>query len=84
MPDLSLNTEQKKAIAALKRLGANWPEGIWLFCNGNCMTVLKCGPDGEHVVDSHGAADQDYAIDDINGIDHDGGRLVNEECKRVC
>lgn len=68
-----LNADQKRAIAALKRVGKKWPKGIWLMCNGNSMAVVMTGPNGEHIMGSDGCVDQEYTVDHIEGIDHDGG-----------
>lgn len=72
-PDLTLNTEECKVVNTLKRLAKKWPSGLWLFCTGNGMNVMRCGDDGEHVYGSNTSVDPQYAIDCVEGIDHDGG-----------
>ena len=71
--DLDLTDDQKRAVLALKRVAKRWPKGIWLFCTADGIEVMRCGPDGEHVMAHGGGVDRDYYVDSINGIDHDGG-----------
>jgi len=70
-PNLELTKEEKAAISSLKRLAKRWPESLWLYNNGT-MYVLKAGENGEHVHRGD-AIDQDYVIEQIDGIHSDGG-----------
>lgn len=65
--------EEAKAIASLKRIAKKWPKTLWLFSASGSLNVMRCGPDGEHVMNkSNGGVDQDYSLDTIN-IPNSGG-----------
>ena len=67
-----LTTEEKKAITALKRVAAKWPQSLWLFSASGNLCVMRNGPDGNSVMRSNGGVDQDYKVDKID-IPNDGG-----------
>lgn len=69
--EVPLTADERRAIAALKRLAKRWPKSLWLFA-GTGMNVMRCGSDGEHVTLPNGSMDQAYAVDQVN-IDCDGG-----------
>ena len=70
---MELTTEEKNAIATLRRLEKRWPKTLWLFCDGNGVRVMRCGENGEHVTTGNfGGMDPDYMVTSIN-IDNDGG-----------
>lgn len=73
--DIELTAEEERAIASLKRLAKKWPETLWLFCGGQSgIAVMRMHEDGGHAHVSHtGGVDPDYIVDDIYGIDSDGG-----------
>jgi hypothetical protein len=69
---IKLTAEEKKAIAALKRVAAKWPQSLWLFSASGNLCVMRYGPDGKRAMDGS-SVDQAYKIDQINNIPNDGG-----------
>jgi hypothetical protein len=67
-----LTKEEKKAIAALKRLAKTWPKSLWLFSNGN-MSVLKFKEDGSPAYNETEEVNQDFIVASIPGIYSEGG-----------
>ena len=72
-----LTKDEKKAIAALKRIAKKWPETLWLFADANTLYVMRKGPQGERVTlpsaNGDGAVDPAFIVDRIRGIGVDGG-----------
>ena len=64
--------EEKRAIAALKRLAKTWPASLWLFSASGTLNVMQKGDDGDRVRLSCGGADPDANLATIN-IENDGG-----------
>ena len=74
MPDIDLTDEEERAIASLKRVAKKWPDSLWLFCGGQSgMAVMRYSEDGHAVHTVNGGVDPDYQVDEIHGIDSDGG-----------
>lgn len=71
MTDIEVTPEEQKAINALKRVAAKWPESLWLFSASGSLCVMK-KRDGKRVFLSHSGVDPDYQIDDID-IENTGG-----------
>jgi hypothetical protein len=73
--DFELNKEEKRAIAALKRLEKIWPQSLWLFSGSGSLHVMKAGKQNEpvHSGGEAGGVDSDYVITTIYGIQNDGG-----------
>lgn len=67
-----LTAEEKKAVAALKRVAKKWPQSLWLFSANGDLCVMRYGPDGQRVMDGSGIS-QAYEIDKIDNIPNDGG-----------
>ena len=71
MDELTLNPEEKKAVAALKRLAARWPKTLWLFTNGTLYVVKT--KDGKRVMTERGCAvDEKFIVTSVD-IPSDGG-----------
>jgi len=70
--EIVLTVEEKRAIAALKRVAKIWPPSLWLFSASGNLCVMRNGPDGDSVMCSNGGVDQDYKVDKID-IPNDGG-----------
>lgn len=70
--DFDLSPEERKAIAALKRLAKMWPASLWLFSASGSLVVMRCNEQGEHAHRGEGI-DQDYIVATIQGIPNDGG-----------
>jgi len=67
-----LTPEEKKAIAALKRVAKRWPESLWLFSASGTLHVMKKNEQGERVMLSSDGVDPDFAITSAY-IENDGG-----------
>lgn len=75
--EIELTPEEKKAIAALKRVAKIWPKSLWLFSASGTLHVMRNGEDGNPVYEHSdevrdGGCDPDYSITTIN-IANDGG-----------
>ena len=70
--ELVLSPEEKKAIAALRRLEKAWPKSLWLYSASGSLCVMKKNADGEHAETSSGGVDQNYIAAKIK-IENDGG-----------
>ena len=68
-----LDSEEERAIRALKRVAARWPKSLWLFSGSGSLNVMKAGPDGRRMYNSAGV-DQAYIVDTVR-IPNDGGVL---------
>lgn len=64
--------EEKRAIAALKRLAKTWPKSLWLFSASGSLCVMQKGEDGDRVRLPCGGADPAANLATIN-IENDGG-----------
>ena len=77
-PDVvPLTAEERKAIAALVKLGKTWPKSLWVFGgSGNHLPILRTGEDGMPVYapDSRSGdkVDQAYVVGSA-AIPNDGG-----------
>ena len=72
-PAIELTADEKRAITALKRVAAHWPKTLWLYATGLSVNIMRCGPDGEHMVEApHGGVDPAFVVDTID-IPNDGG-----------
>lgn len=69
---MTLTEEEKKAIAALKRVAAKWPESLWLFSASGSLHVMRYGKDGHPVMTGNQGHDPDSVAATIN-IPNDGG-----------
>lgn len=67
-----LTVEEKKAIAALKRLAANWPKSLWLYSASGSLCVMQKNKNGERATNRGGGFDADFALATIP-IENDGG-----------
>lgn len=67
-----LTRDELRAIRALKRVAAEWPKSLILFCGGCGLTVRKPEP-GKFYGDQ-------YTVADITGIPCDGGDGGREYC----
>ena len=72
---MELTSEERNAIASLKRLAKNWPQTLWLFATGSNLSVMRVDEDGRRVYldGPRGGVDPDYEVDSIPGIPNDGG-----------
>ena len=74
----TLTSEEKQAIASLRRLAKRWPSSLWLASMAGRLHVMSTSPDGErmyHPVNrdgSGGGLDQRYSLGVIE-IPNDGG-----------
>jgi hypothetical protein len=71
--DSELTPDERKAVAALRKLAESWPASLWLFSGSGTLHVMRFGPAGDRVYDDRGFADQDYAIRKPINIPNDGG-----------
>lgn len=65
-------SQERAAIATLKRLAKRWPKTLWLFSAAGSLCVMRNGPDGRPVTVSDSGMDQDYVLDTID-IPNSGG-----------
>jgi len=63
---------EKTAIKRLNELANGWPRGLWIYSADGRLYVMRCGKDGEQVMNGWGGVDQDYVVDTIS-IPSDGG-----------
>jgi hypothetical protein len=70
--NIELTEEEKKAIAALKRVAKKWPKSLWLFSASGTLWVMRCGLTGEAMERCTGSVDPAYCITNI-AISNDGG-----------
>ncbi len=71
---IELTDEEKKAIAALKRIAKKWPKSLWLFSASGELKVMRTDKNGDrvHFPHPHCGVDPAYIVDHIN-IPSDGG-----------
>lgn len=69
---ITATAEEKRAIAALKRLAKRWPKTLWLFSASGTLSVMKLRRDGDKYRLPGGGMDPQAAIADID-IPNDGG-----------
>lgn len=67
-----LTAEERKAIAALKRLAKRWPQTLGLFSASGSLCVIRLAEDGSFP-DASGGVDPAAEVDCIYGIPNDGG-----------
>jgi hypothetical protein len=70
----SLTQEEKRAVAALKRLAKNWPGTLWLFVDSGGVNVMKYDESGEKASTWEGGFDPDFSVAYIQ-IDACGGQF---------
>ena len=72
---MSIKTTEKedKAIASLQRAANKMPKSLWLFSASGDLKVMKKLPNGKRAMTSNGDVDQEYIVDEIIGIENDGG-----------
>jgi hypothetical protein len=73
VPDLEPTREERRAIDALKKVARDWPKSLWLFSASGSLCVMRKGANGERMHTRGGGVDPDYEIDEIHGIENDGG-----------
>lgn len=66
-----LTPEESRTIAALHRLAKTWPRTLWLYSASGNLHVMRCGPDGGHLMDGD-SVDQRASLTTIK-IPNDGG-----------
>lgn len=71
---MNLTDDEKKAVAALKRLAKRWPDTLWLFCGGqHGVAIMKTDEDGLRVTTGSGEGfDHEYCVGTVD-IPSDGG-----------
>jgi hypothetical protein len=69
---LSLDAEERRAIATLKRLAKRWPSSLWLFSASGNLNVMRCNADGERAYGRNSSVDPDFIVEGID-IPNDGG-----------
>jgi hypothetical protein len=69
---LSLDAEERRTIATLKRLAKRWPPSLWLFSASGNLNVMRCNADGERVYGRNSSVDPDFIVEKID-IPNDGG-----------
>lgn len=72
MTDFNLSDEEKRAIAALKRLAKKWPDTLWIFAADGKLCIMPKTEEGTRFMTVYGGVDPEYIIDTIN-IEADGG-----------
>ena len=72
MMEMDLAHEEKRAIAALKRVAKKWPGSLWLYSASGTLNVMKKKEDGERAITSIGGVNSDYIVTSID-ISNDGG-----------
>ena len=71
--ELNLTSDEKRAIAALKRIAKIWPKTLWLLADGMSLNVMRYKEDGKPSVLKTDGYDPDYIVDTIDGIYSEGG-----------
>ena len=71
--EFKLTKEEKNAISTLKRLAKKWPPNLWLFSANGSLLVMRYNEHGEQAMLPNYCVDQEYIVDDIQGIPNDGG-----------
>lgn len=69
---MNITPEEKRAIAALKKLAKTWPKSLWLFSASGSLCVMKNDEDGERRIRDGGGVDDAALVTQIN-IPNDGG-----------
>ncbi len=68
---IALTSQEKAAIASLKKLAKTWPKSLWLFSASGTLCVMQKKADGERARIEDGI-DQEYVVTEIK-IENDGG-----------
>jgi hypothetical protein len=71
-PEIEVTEEERKAIAALKRLARRWPRSLTLLSYDGSLSVVHTA-DRDYISDGDGTERQDRILADIDGIPNDGG-----------
>lgn len=69
---MRLNSDERKAINALKALAKNWPDSLWLFSGGGSLCVMKKDAAGDRVMSATGGYGETAVVATIE-IENDGG-----------
>lgn len=67
-----LSVEERRAIAALKRLAAQWPDSLWLFSANGTLNVMKKTPSRARATSDAGGYRPEFSVSTIQ-IESDGG-----------
>lgn len=72
--DYELSADERRALAALKRVEKQWPDTLWLFSAAGSLCVMRKGADGDKAYRDglNGGVDQRYILDGVD-IENDGG-----------
>ena len=68
---MNITPEEKRAIAALKKLAKTWPKSLWLFSASGSLCVMKNDEGGERQMRGD-AVDTEACVTTIR-IPNDGG-----------
>ncbi len=63
--------EEKKLVAALKRLEKSWPKNYWLYAASGTLCLMR-KVDGQKVMEGEGF-DSKYIVATFRKIESDGG-----------
>lgn len=70
--DVELTADERRAIAALKRLANKWPKSLWIFSGSG--SIMKVGPNGEKMKTASDGIDPEFKVGSIPSRMHiDGG-----------
>ena len=68
-----LTKEERKAIAALKRVAKKWPKSLWLFAGGQFgLEIMKTDEHGQRAIHPTGGFDDGFSVGNVD-IPADGG-----------
>jgi hypothetical protein len=63
-----LTDEERKAVAALKRLAKRWPKTFWIFVGSGDIHVLRKQPDGSRATLPGGGMDPEMIVATIRAL----------------
>jgi hypothetical protein len=77
MAEFQLSQSERGAIQQLKALARTWPKSLWLYSASGSLCVMR-KVNGNRVMNTKSGGvglgfDSDYIVEQINGIDNDGG-----------
>jgi len=72
MSERELTRKEQQAVRKLMELAEDWPKTLWLFTNGQGVSIMRLDKDGKRAVTKTGCFDPDYAVETIN-LPADGG-----------
>lgn len=67
-----LSSDERRAIASLKRLAKRWPKSLVLFAGNGGLSVLRAAPGGGLPMTERGTVDGDREVAEVD-IPADGG-----------